>query len=108
MSIFGWSYPPGCSGPPDAYDEEPVYHHCEQCGGFLTRDPARVDRGTFTMTDSAQHKPKPAPGISNIRRHKMEEIWGEEYVWTFDVEIVDTVEVRVCKRCGHENKERFL
>jgi len=26
-SIFGWSYPPGCSGPPD---EEPEY--CEVCG----------------------------------------------------------------------------
>jgi hypothetical protein len=26
MSIFGWSYPPGCSGPPD--DEYP----CEVCG----------------------------------------------------------------------------
>jgi len=25
-SIFGWSYPPGCSGPPD--NEEP----CEVCG----------------------------------------------------------------------------
>lgn len=27
MGIFGWSYPPGCSGPPD-YDDEP----CEVCG----------------------------------------------------------------------------
>lgn len=26
MSIFGWSYPPGCSGPPD--DDRP----CEVCG----------------------------------------------------------------------------
>ena len=26
MGIFGWSYPPGCSGPPD--DEFP----CEVCG----------------------------------------------------------------------------
>lgn len=26
-SIFGWSYPPGCSGPPD-YDDYP----CEICG----------------------------------------------------------------------------
>lgn len=26
--LFGWSYPPGCSGPPD--DEEP----CEVCGHF--------------------------------------------------------------------------
>jgi len=27
MGIFGWSYPPGCSGPPD-YDDMP----CEVCG----------------------------------------------------------------------------
>jgi len=27
MGIFGWSYPPGCSGPPD--DEE---NPCEVCG----------------------------------------------------------------------------
>lgn len=26
MGIFGWSYPPGCSGPPE-YDEQ-----CEMCG----------------------------------------------------------------------------
>jgi hypothetical protein len=24
-SVFGWSYPPGCSGPPEAYE------HCEIC-----------------------------------------------------------------------------
>ena len=29
MGIFGWSYPPGCSGPPD--DEEP----CPICGLFV-------------------------------------------------------------------------
>jgi hypothetical protein len=28
MGIFGWSYPPGCSGPPDDdYDD-----HCQVCG----------------------------------------------------------------------------
>lgn len=26
-SIFGWSYPPGCSGPPDEYEGP-----CEVCG----------------------------------------------------------------------------
>ena len=30
MSIFGWSYPPGCNGTP--YDD-PVW--CEVCGGNL-------------------------------------------------------------------------
>jgi len=31
MGIFGWSYPPGCSGTP--YDED---YPCEVCGGFDT------------------------------------------------------------------------
>lgn len=26
MGIFGWSYPPGCSGPPEHYEQ------CEVCG----------------------------------------------------------------------------
>ena len=30
MGIFGWSYPPGCSGPPDQ-DEPP----CDVCGEFV-------------------------------------------------------------------------
>jgi len=29
MSLFGWSYPPGCSGTP--YDED---HPCDVCGEF--------------------------------------------------------------------------
>lgn len=32
-SIFGWSYPAGCSGPPD--DENP---YCEVCGGNVDND----------------------------------------------------------------------
>lgn len=30
MGIFGWSYPPGCSGPPD-YDDLP----CAICGEMI-------------------------------------------------------------------------
>ena len=32
MSIFGWSYPPGCSGPPDDYEGP-----CEVCGNTVDR-----------------------------------------------------------------------
>lgn len=36
MSAFGWSYPPGCSGPPgDDYDETRCYH----CAAKLPEDP---------------------------------------------------------------------
>jgi hypothetical protein len=33
MSAFGWSYPPGCSGPPD---DGPCI--CEVCNGDVDRD----------------------------------------------------------------------
>ena len=39
--IFGWSYPPGCSGPPDEPDE-PYALSCPQCGGLVGREPTRV------------------------------------------------------------------
>ena len=46
MGIFGWSYPPGCSGPPD--DDCPDPHPAEeQLGELLTSagvDPAIVDK----------------------------------------------------------------
>lgn len=36
MGIFGWSYPPGCSGPPgEAHDDE----HCSVCGTKLDEEP---------------------------------------------------------------------
>lgn len=108
MGVFGWSYPPGCSGPPDDdYPDEPQ-PRCEECGGFLTTTPTRVERATFPMRESSSVEPKPGPGISNIQRHEIEEIWGEDYLWTFDIEITETVEVRVCKRCLHWNLTSFI
>ena len=108
MGIFGWSYPPGCSGPPwDDIRDDPQ-PKCEECGGFLTTAPTRVESDTLTMPESSSIKPKPGPGISNIRRQKVEEIWGDEYLWTFDVQMTETIEVRVCKRCGCENKTIFI
>jgi hypothetical protein len=35
MGIFGWSYPPGCSGPPD----DPGPGRCDRCGKQVVRDP---------------------------------------------------------------------
>ena len=39
-SIFGYSYPPGCSGPPD--EPEIVQPRCE-CGAFLSFKPIRSE-----------------------------------------------------------------
>lgn len=38
--LFGWSYPPGCSGPPE--DEEPVAFRCKHCGSFLVHKPTEI------------------------------------------------------------------
>ena len=37
MSIFGWSYPPGCSGPPD--DGPEFDDVCAWCGASLPVEP---------------------------------------------------------------------
>jgi len=36
-SIFGWSYPPGCSGPPE--DVEYAALRCKHCQGFVGGKP---------------------------------------------------------------------
>ena len=44
MSIFGWSYPPGCSGPPE--DEEGAVWEddvCAWCGASLPTPPIDED-----------------------------------------------------------------
>lgn len=37
MSIFGWSYPPGCSGPPD--EDRDDFDKCPFCGKDLIDSP---------------------------------------------------------------------
>lgn len=44
MGIFGWSYPPGCSGTP--YDECPDGDACAFCGQELPED-AQPDSWAF-------------------------------------------------------------
>lgn len=70
MGIFGWSYPPGCSGPPE-YDDNcqvcfysvencicPVCPKCEECGNpdcytkhGLQKTFAQIDR-QWVMDDA--------------------------------------------------------
>lgn len=44
-SVFGWSYPAGCSGPPDEdYPEEwEITPRCDDCGSWMSRKPVRVE-----------------------------------------------------------------
>lgn len=53
MSVFGWHYPPGCSGPPEPEEmpcticggitEECICPECEICGGIGNPDCYRQD-----------------------------------------------------------------
>jgi len=43
-SIFGWSYPPGCSGPPDYPDEADAVQPQCSCGAYLSWKPHRTER----------------------------------------------------------------
>ena len=84
MGIFGWSYPAGCSGPPDEYEMSEPWEHqprCEQCSSFLPTKPQTVVTHEIEYTDY------------------------EETDWMVFKEIIrKDYEVSgcwVCKRCGH-------
>ena len=91
-SIFGWSYPPGCSGPPE--DVEPVVLRCQHCKGFLgkpirhepweasTQCNGKVDEEGLAMCGYAGKDHEP---------HK--EVW--------DAGVHD---IYHCKKCGKETK----
>lgn len=72
MSKFGWSYPPGCSGPPEddhsdclvcggnVYEEDPelggcICEECPQCGAY--GDPNCYDNhGMFLSIDQVHQR----------------------------------------------------
>lgn len=64
-SIFGWSYPPGCNGPPDDYDlpcaicgefpDNCICPECQECGGvgdpscYLNHGLRRTEEQKFSL-----------------------------------------------------------
>ena len=92
-SIFGWSYPPGCSGPPE--DPEPFTLRYKHCKAFIGGKPVRKepwecsnDCSGFVFADA---------GCANC---------GLEYNHPPHKDVWDSgvYDVYICKRCGKETK----
>ena len=100
MGIFGWSYPAGCSGPPDdGYDDREPWQELFRCkcGAFLPKkaereeaweekhkcpgNPASDGLGFCGPRDADPHKP-----------HTVTMDAGTDLFFT-------------CKRCGKESKQ---
>lgn len=87
MGIFGWSYPAGCSGPPDDYYDEPQQPRCGQCQAYLPHEPQMRARHDFTAIDYRETGRYDADG------------WPE--FEEFEYQDSDIAYAWVCKRCGH-------
>lgn len=89
--IFGWSYPPGCSGPPD---DDYEFHslRCKHCKSFIGGIPARVEHWENGHDCNGEDCDGLCGGPSGKHApHK--EIWD-----------AGTTQVFVCKRCKKETK----
>lgn len=84
-SIFGWSYPPGCSGPPD----EPEYEQPRcTCGAYLSFKADRVEPWeSSSQCDGKEGCDNPLPHAP----HKI--IWD-----------AGATQIVICKKCKKENK----
>jgi len=92
-SIFGWSYPPGCSGPPD--DVECATLRCEHCKGFIGGKPRIEPWESSQMCDGTKCGEEWQYGLCGIAgKHEPHKV-----VWDQGVNRVFT-----CKRCGKETK----
>ena len=61
MSIFGWSYPPGCSGTP--YDDAADDDVCAWCGSALPFD---APKGTWAYEGCCDAKCALLQGLSDL------------------------------------------
>jgi len=97
--LFGWSYPPGCSGPPD--DDVPEYHslRCKHCKSFIGGKPVRIDSWEVKNTCN---------GILHVNAkdgfHWTE--CGDDKAHAPHNEVIDcgNSQVFVCKRCHKDTK----
>ena len=83
-SIFGWSYPPGCSGPPE--EPEYVVPRCK-CGCFLGKPVRQEPWEASSQCDGTEC-------CDNFEAHKPHKI-----IWDNGVN-----QVYLCKRCKTETK----
>ena len=99
-SIFGWSYPPGCSGTP--YDYEPPEQPRCSCGAFLPFDPTE----SFTQECLEDDYGPKAPGwAENVRQ--IEGPFDDEPWEAWQVPVVYHTNVWTCKKCGAKTQETY-
>lgn len=98
-SIFGWSYPPGCSGPPE-YEEDYFEMHCDCCGAFLPKDPDMMAPKSFIHVE---YDSKPVEGAFVEYCRLIGDVeWGAIYEIGYKDQ--DRCEVRKCRKCGTLNE----
>jgi hypothetical protein len=90
-SKFGWSYPPGCSGPPEEKERPALQCSNKQCRGFLGGEPIRTE----PWEDSMQCDGSDSEGMCQGPAGKHE---PHKVVWDCGVG-----PVYKCKKCGKEN-----
>jgi hypothetical protein len=91
---FGWSYPPGCEGPPD--ETWPEAPRCEKCGAFLRHDPDARTEDVWEDTDLARDRTCVPKDAYNIRQ-------AEDFGYIYSVLRTDLLPVRRCRKCGTLN-----
>jgi len=98
-SPFGWSYPAGCSGPPDDYEPYEELFRCD-CGAFLPKQEA----GTKEFEDAEECDGNVKSydgelfalcGLSDAKHEPHKVIYNGGTLLLFN-----------CKRCGAEGVER--
>lgn len=73
MGIFGWSYPPGCDGPPDEYyDDSEKMYKCPKCGG---QDNLRV---LLTLPACSTQDEDGNLRVDLVNPGEIQESWDEE------------------------------
>jgi len=102
MAFFGWSYPAGCSGPPDdGLDDRESWQYLYRCkcGAFL---PLKADerRDVVELRQCPGDPEDPDFGFCLTGREGAEPHEPHEVVWGSGVELFFT-----CKRCGKESKK---
>jgi hypothetical protein len=100
MGIFGWSYPAGCSGPPDDYYDGPTQPQCVHCGAFLPTQHQAVEELWFEWDDDTTGSPP--EGAYNIQRYEGE--W--DHLTRFTILFSELRPTWKCKRCGKLTHDR--
>ena len=91
MSLFGYSYPAGCSGPPEEDYVEPweILPRCTHCGAWLPLEPQLSGGHDFERIDYVENGFELQPDGTYDRAYR--EITVKDTDWGCGW---------VCKRCG--------